>query len=239
MKISDRPNFSEHTSQIASARKETARAKIAKLAQGLEKQPLALRDLRTGSLSAQTDARVKDMVETKVQDKRGNALTLRTENGSWATMQKTMARNERAPYQQVRLDIYQGDQCIGYARLGIQAHKEGNFVTDQYDEVQNVRARLEYIGIDDPTRRGYGIGKILLDQVEAHARLSGAKEIVGFPESDSARAFFEHNGYQTPLENPDSPEICKNITSNDFSHTTDKPKVSPSVSDVHKGKDNI
>ncbi|HQE91264.1 MAG TPA: GNAT family N-acetyltransferase [Anaerolineae bacterium] len=211
MSASDRSNLSEQVSPKAFSRKETAQDNIAKLTKSLEAQPVASRDLYTGSMSRQTDIVDNDVVETQVQDKLGDTLTLRTENGSPVTMQETMARNERAPYQQVRFDIYRGDQCIGYARLGLQVNKEGNFITDRYDKAQNVQARLEYIGIDDPTQRGRGIGKILLDRVETHARMSGAKEIVGFPESDSARSFFEHNGYQTPDENPNSPEIRKKL----------------------------
>lgn len=146
--------------------------------------------------------------EFDVFDKDGEKLILRIEDGSPEKLKEALARESTYFEHAVRMNIYQKGKSIGYARLGVKVQEQFNTNNNQYE--QDIAVKLRDISVNED-QRGKNIGALLLRRTETIAHEVGAREVYGFPESDNARAFFEHNGYQTRFKENGAPEIFKTL----------------------------
>ncbi len=136
-----------------------------------------------------------EVQDARVSDKLKRPLTLRTEDGTQAQLERALEAGADRVDHPIRVRTYDGGQEAGYANLTLEVEKLPDNTIEHFVWPKDRRMRIGDIFVPEDDRRR-GIGTWMLERSEELARQSGAREIYGTLESEQARSFFKRNGYQ-------------------------------------------
>lgn len=134
--------------------------------------------------------------DQNVKDRAGNSLMMRTENGNPDRLSRSANQDTAHPFHQICIRLFENNQFTGcYANLQYEICKEFNEQTGHYDQILDLRMRLNDIYVPEEQRR-QGRAALMLKQAETISIMSSSRELYGNIDP-CIRFFYENSGFDT------------------------------------------